>query len=133
MDQDFMWEEPPSDMGGPFKAVVINDIGTRKIDCIRLLRQVTQLDLKAAKELAERPTPYVLVACDGPTAVAFRALASEAGMSCEIQDYDETMTPVIANDQPFSLSGTGRTGCAAPMLLLAAAAAGVTYSLVLLF
>ncbi len=130
MDDGFMPEELPPLVDTVFKAVVINDAGPHRIQYIKLLRQVAEVDLKTAKELAERPTPYVLAACDEVTAAGFQSLAAAAGVACELKDYDETMEPAIADDQPFNLLGTGRGGCATTMLLLATTAAGVIYGLV---
>lgn len=130
MDTDFIPEETPPEP--VFRAVVINDVGPNKIQFIKLLRQVAQLDLKAAKDLAEKPVPFVLVICDEPTAAQFQSLAADLGASCELADYDETTTPAITNDQPFIVGGPGKTGCAAAVLALAAATAGMIYGLIVL-
>ena len=134
MDGEFLSDldmPPPETV---FKAIVITDPGRRKIDFIRLLRQVGGFELKTAKEIAERPTPFVLAACDEASAEAFRELASGVGATCELQDYDETMKPIIGNDQPLRLAGGGgQGGCASAMLLLTAIGGGLVYGLVLLF
>lgn len=123
--------EPQADEAPPvFKAIVITDIGERKIAAIKLLRTVTPLELVEAKKLAERPTPFILAACDEDSAKQFQAIAAEYGVTCELQAYDDSMQPAIANDKPFDLTRTAKGGCGTAIIVLVVGAGSLGYLVV---
>jgi len=132
MDEFPMPDETPSDPEVTFKAIVVTDTGPQKIRYISLLRRVTKLDLRTAKEVAELDTPHVLAVCDETAAAAFQEMATAAGAVCELADYDESTESVIPHDQPFDPLGAGKTGCATAALLLVTSATGLIYGLALL-
>lgn len=115
-----------------FRAVVITDPGRRKIEFIKLLRQYTDLGLKDAKEVAEKPPPFVLVICDESRAKEFQAAATAIGVSCALTDYDDATMPIIANEQPFGFRGASKGGCSTKVVALVVAAGGLGYGLALL-
>lgn len=64
--------------------VVIKDVGPKKIDVIKAIRQVTTLGLKDAKELAETPGGKVLEAAGKEAAQDAKSKLEAAGATVEL-------------------------------------------------
>jgi large subunit ribosomal protein L7/L12 len=64
--------------------VVIKDIGPKKIDVIKAIRQITNLGLKEAKEMAETANAKVLEAAGKEAAMDAKAKLEAAGAKIEI-------------------------------------------------
>lgn len=64
--------------------VVIKDVGPKKIDVIKAIRQLTTLGLKDAKDLAETPDAKVLEAVGQDAAEDAKSKLEEAGASVEL-------------------------------------------------
>lgn len=64
--------------------VVIKDVGPKKIDVIKAIRQLTTLGLKDAKDLAETPDAKVVEAVNKETAEDAKKKLEEAGASVEL-------------------------------------------------
>lgn len=64
--------------------VVIKDIGPKKIDVIKAIRQITNLGLKEAKDLAETANAKVLEAAGKEAAMDAKAKLEAAGAKIEI-------------------------------------------------
>lgn len=65
--------------------VVIKDPGAKKIDVIKVVRQLTNLGLKEAKEVAETPGSKVLEAVSKDAAADAKKKLEEAGASVEVK------------------------------------------------
>jgi large subunit ribosomal protein L7/L12 len=63
--------------------VVIKDLGPKKIDVIKAIRQITNLGLKEAKELAETPNAKVLEAAGKEAAMDAKGKLEAAGAKVE--------------------------------------------------
>jgi large subunit ribosomal protein L7/L12 len=66
-------------------AVVLKDAGAKKIDVIRVVRQLTSLGLKEAKDLTEAPGSKVLDAVTKEVAADAKAKLEAAGASVEVK------------------------------------------------
>jgi len=64
--------------------VVIKDVGPKKIDVIKAIRQITSLGLKDAKDLAETADAKVLEAAAKDTAQDARGKLEAAGATVEL-------------------------------------------------
>jgi large subunit ribosomal protein L7/L12 len=64
--------------------VVIKDPGAKKIDVIKVIRQLTQLGLGEAKTLAETPGGKVLTGAGKDAAMEAKKRLEEAGASIEL-------------------------------------------------
>ncbi len=64
--------------------VVIKDAGPKKIQVIKVIRQLTQLGLKEAKQVAETPGAKVLEGVSKEEAEAAKAKLEEVGAVVEI-------------------------------------------------
>ena len=64
--------------------VVIKDAGAKKIEVIKVIRQLTNLGLKEAKDLAETPNAKVLEAVGKDAAEDARKKLTEAGATIEL-------------------------------------------------
>ncbi len=64
--------------------VVIKDIGPKKIDVIKAIRQITNLGLKEAKDLAETPNAKVLEAAGKEAAMDAKGKLEAAGAKVEV-------------------------------------------------
>ncbi len=64
--------------------VVIKDVGPKKIQVIKAIRQITPLGLRDAKELAEAPDAKVLEAVAKDPAEDAKAKLEEAGATIEL-------------------------------------------------
>ncbi len=64
--------------------VVIKDIGPKKIQVIKAVRQLTSLGLKDAKEVAEAPDSKVMEGVGKEAAEEAKALLEEAGATVEL-------------------------------------------------
>lgn len=64
--------------------VVIKDVGPKKIDVIKAIRQITTLGLKDAKDLAETADAKVLEAVGKEAAEDAKKKLEEAGASVEL-------------------------------------------------
>ena len=64
--------------------VVIKDLGPKKIDVIKAIRQITNLGLKEAKELAETPNAKVLEAAGKEAAMDAKGKLESAGAKIEV-------------------------------------------------
>ena len=64
--------------------VVIKDIGPKKIQVIKAVRQLTSLGLKDAKEVAETPDAKVLEEVGKEAAEEAKALLEESGATVEL-------------------------------------------------
>src|SRR5512138_591599 len=64
--------------------VVIKDPGAKKIDVIKVIRQLTQLGLGEAKTLAETPGGKVLTGAGKDAAMDAKKRLEEAGASVEL-------------------------------------------------
>jgi large subunit ribosomal protein L7/L12 len=65
--------------------VVIKDLGPKKIDVIKAIRQLTTLGLKDAKDLAETPDAKVLEAVGKESAEDARSKLEAAGASVALE------------------------------------------------
>jgi large subunit ribosomal protein L7/L12 len=66
-------------------AVILKDAGAKKIDVIRVVRQLTSLGLKEAKDLTEAPGSKVLDAVTKEVAADAKAKLEAAGASVEVK------------------------------------------------
>jgi large subunit ribosomal protein L7/L12 len=64
--------------------VILKDIGPKKIDVIKAIRQITSLGLKDAKEMAETPGVKVLEAAGKDTAMDAKTKLEAAGAVVEL-------------------------------------------------
>jgi large subunit ribosomal protein L7/L12 len=64
--------------------VVIKDVGPKKIDVIKAIRQITNLGLKEAKDLAETPNAKVLEAGGKEAAMDAKGKLEAAGAKVEV-------------------------------------------------
>jgi large subunit ribosomal protein L7/L12 len=64
--------------------VIIKDVGPKKIDVIKVIRQITNLGLKDAKELAETAGAKVLEAAGKETATDAKSKLEAAGAKIEL-------------------------------------------------
>ncbi len=64
--------------------VVIKDAGAKKIDVIKVIRQLTQLGLGEAKTLAETPGGKVLTGAGKDAAMEAKKRLEEAGAAIEL-------------------------------------------------
>jgi large subunit ribosomal protein L7/L12 len=64
--------------------VVIKDLGPKKIDVIKAIRQITNLGLKEAKEMAETPNAKLLEAAGKEAAMDAKSKLEAAGAKVEI-------------------------------------------------
>jgi len=64
--------------------VIIKDVGPKKIDVIKAVRQITQLGLKDAKELAETADAKVLEAASKDAAQDAKSKLEAAGATVEL-------------------------------------------------
>ena len=64
--------------------VILTDLGPKKIDVIKAIRQITQLGLKDAKELAETPGAKVLEQAGKETAQDAKSKLETAGATVEL-------------------------------------------------
>ena len=64
--------------------VVIKDLGPKKIDVIKAIRQITNLGLKEAKDLAETPNAKVLEAAGKEAAMDAKGKLEAAGAKIEV-------------------------------------------------
>ena len=64
--------------------VVIKDLGPKKIDVIKAIRQITNLGLKEAKDLAETPNAKVLEAAGKEAAMDAKGKLEAAGAKVEV-------------------------------------------------
>jgi large subunit ribosomal protein L7/L12 len=66
-------------------AVILKDSGAKKIDVIRVIRQLTSLGLKEAKELSETAGAKVLDAVTKEVAADAKAKLEAAGAAVEVK------------------------------------------------
>jgi large subunit ribosomal protein L7/L12 len=64
--------------------VILKDVGPKKIDVIRVIRQITNLGLKDAKELAETASAKVLEQAGKEAAADAKTKLEAAGASVEL-------------------------------------------------
>jgi large subunit ribosomal protein L7/L12 len=64
--------------------VILTDLGPKKIDVIKAIRQITQLGLKDAKELAETPGAKVLEQAGKESAQDAKGKLETAGATVEL-------------------------------------------------
>jgi large subunit ribosomal protein L7/L12 len=64
--------------------VVIKDVGPKKIDVIKAIRQITNLGLKEAKEMAETPNAKLLEAAGKEAAMDAKGKLEAAGAKVEV-------------------------------------------------
>ncbi|MEE9216804.1 MAG: 50S ribosomal protein L7/L12 [Anaerolineales bacterium] len=64
--------------------VILKDVGPKKIDVIKAIRQITSLGLKDAKELAETPEAKVLEATGKEAAQDGKSKLEAAGATVEL-------------------------------------------------
>ena len=64
--------------------VILTDLGPKKIDVIKAIRQITQLGLKDAKELAETPGAKVLEQASKESAQDAKSKLETAGATVEL-------------------------------------------------
>jgi large subunit ribosomal protein L7/L12 len=64
--------------------VVIKDVGPKKIDVIKAIRQITNLGLKEAKEMAETPNGKLLEAAGKEAAMDAKGKLEAAGAKVEV-------------------------------------------------
>lgn len=82
----------PAGGGAPAEAVeekteftvVIKDVGPKKIDVIKAIRQITNLGLKEAKEMAETPNAKLLEAAGKEAAMDAKGKLEAAGAKVEV-------------------------------------------------
>ncbi len=65
--------------------VIIKDVGPKKIDVIKVIRQITNLGLKDAKDLAETAGAKVLEAAGKEAATEAKSKLEAAGATIELQ------------------------------------------------
>ncbi len=65
--------------------VVIKDVGAKKIEVIKVIRQLTNLGLKEAKDVAETAGSKVLEAVSKEAATDAKAKLEAAGATIEVQ------------------------------------------------
>jgi len=65
--------------------VILKDVGPKKIDVIRVIRQITNLGLKDAKDLAETAGAKVLEAAGKEAATGAKSKLEGAGASVELK------------------------------------------------
>ncbi len=65
--------------------VIIKDVGPKKIDVIKVIRQITNLGLKDAKDLAETAGAKVLEAAGKEAATDAKSKLEAAGATIELQ------------------------------------------------
>jgi large subunit ribosomal protein L7/L12 len=65
--------------------VVVKEVGAKKIEVIKVIRQLTNLGLKEAKDLAETPNAKVLDSVGKDAAEDAKKKLSEAGATIEIK------------------------------------------------
>jgi large subunit ribosomal protein L7/L12 len=65
--------------------VVLVSVGAKKIDVIKVIRELTNLPLKESKELADGAPKVVLESVEKPVAEAAKAKFEEAGATIEIK------------------------------------------------
>jgi large subunit ribosomal protein L7/L12 len=66
-------------------AVILKDAGAKKIDVIRVVRQLTSLGLKEAKEVAETPDSKVLEAVSKEVASDAKSKLEAVGAVVEVK------------------------------------------------
>ncbi|MBM3122224.1 MAG: 50S ribosomal protein L7/L12 [Chloroflexi bacterium] len=64
--------------------VVIKDVGPKKIDVIKAIRQITNLGLKEAKDMAETPNAKLLEAAGKEAAMDAKGKLEAAGAKVEV-------------------------------------------------
>jgi large subunit ribosomal protein L7/L12 len=64
--------------------VIIKDVGPKKIDVIKVIRQITTLGLKDAKDMAEAASPKVLEAAGKEAAMDAKSKLEAAGAKVEL-------------------------------------------------
>ena len=64
--------------------VVLKDVGGKKIEVIKVIRQLTSLGLKEAKDLAETPNAKVLEAVGKDAAEEAKKKLTEAGATVDL-------------------------------------------------
>lgn len=64
--------------------VILKDIGPKKIDVIKAIRQITSLGLKDAKDLTEAPNSKVLEQTNKDSAADAKAKLEAAGATVEL-------------------------------------------------
>ena len=64
--------------------VVLKDVGPKKIEVIKVIRQLTSLGLKEAKDLAETPNAKVLEAVGKDAAEEAKKKLTEAGATVDL-------------------------------------------------
>jgi large subunit ribosomal protein L7/L12 len=64
--------------------VVIKEVGPKKIDVIKAIRQITNLGLKEAKEMAETPNAKLLEAAGKEAAMDAKGKLEAAGAKVEV-------------------------------------------------
>lgn len=82
----------PAGGGAPAEAVeekteftvVIKDVGPKKIDVIKAIRQITNLGLKEAKDMAETPNAKLLEAAGKEAAMDAKGKLEAAGAKVEV-------------------------------------------------
>jgi large subunit ribosomal protein L7/L12 len=65
--------------------VVLKEVGAKKIEVIKVIRQLTNLGLKEAKDLAETPNAKVLDSVGKDAAEDAKKKLSEAGATIEVK------------------------------------------------
>ncbi len=65
--------------------VILKDVGPKKIDVIKVIRQITNLGLKDAKDLAETAGAKVLEAAGKEAATEAKSKLEAAGATIELQ------------------------------------------------
>jgi len=65
--------------------VVLKDVGAKKIEVIKVIRQLTNLGLKEAKDLAEAPNATILEAVNKETSEDAKKKLTEAGATVEVK------------------------------------------------
>jgi large subunit ribosomal protein L7/L12 len=65
--------------------VVLKDVGAKKIEVIKVIRQLTNLGLKEAKDLAETANAKVMEAVSKEAAEEARKKLTEAGATVDLQ------------------------------------------------
>ena len=65
--------------------VTLKDVGPKKIEVIKVIRQLTNLGLKEAKDLAETPNAKVLEAVGKDAAEEAKKKLTEAGATVEVK------------------------------------------------
>lgn len=64
--------------------VILKDVGPKKIDVIKVIRQITQIGLKDAKELAESSDAKILEAAGKESAQDAKSKLEAAGATVEL-------------------------------------------------